>query len=323
MSPVRPNFFIVGAPKSGTTTLYRYLRQHPAVFMPLRKEPHHFATDLYAPRYVYDEAEYLALFEEGRGKKAVGEASVYHLYSKVAAKRIYQFDPDAKVIIMLRNPVDMVHSLHSQRLYSGYEDIEVFEDALAAEEDRMRGQRIPAQGYPIECLLYTQVGMLGQQVSRYLDVFPRGQIQFIEFEQFANDTSLAYERVCAFLGVPGDYEPEWAVHNANKRVRSEGLRKLMKFNPKLNSSVRSLLPFSVRRPIKRALVKANTKYEARPPLREQTRQELQHIFAEDVHLLRTLIDIDLGHWTSGVETHDNQVEADRESEEAANLTLPT
>ena len=113
----KPDFFIVGAPKCGTTALYTYLKQHPEIFMSPQKEPQFFANDVLGDRrHTCTWAEYLSCFAAARGAKRIGEASVAYLGSPCAPKQIKMFNPAAKIIIMLRNPVDMMHSLHNQRL---------------------------------------------------------------------------------------------------------------------------------------------------------------------------------------------------------------
>lgn len=298
MDPVKPNFFIVGAPKSGTTALYKYLREHPSVFMPDRKEPHYFAPDLPSPRYVHDEASYLSLFEAGRGRARVGEASVYYLYSRESARLIRAFRPDARIIIMVRNPVDMIHSLHSQRLYSGHEDIEDFEEALAAESDRKEGRRIPPNGDPVPCLFYREMGRLSGQLQRYLDVFPREQVHVIVYDDFARDTAGAYRKVCEFLGLDASVEPDWVTHNPNKQVRSEWLRTLLKFTPFTKQVARAFLPRSARQAIAKGLVQANTRYEKRIPLRPELRRQLQDEYESEVKELGDLLGRDLSHWVA-------------------------
>jgi len=126
----KPDFFIVGAPKCGTTALYRFLSQHPEIFLPKVKEVHFFGSDLYLPGYVPDTEKYLRLFANARDETRVGEASVWYLYSKVSAAEIKHFAPEASILIMLRNPVDMIHSLHSQLQYVGVERIKGFESAF-------------------------------------------------------------------------------------------------------------------------------------------------------------------------------------------------
>src|SRR5437667_5641216 len=102
-----PNFFIVGAPRCGTTALYTYLRQHPDIFLPETKEPHYFNRDMNSGGAIRDHKEYLSLFAGAQGRARVGEASVYYLSSAYAAREISKVCPGAKIIVMLRNPVDV------------------------------------------------------------------------------------------------------------------------------------------------------------------------------------------------------------------------
>ncbi|NJL34400.1 MAG: sulfotransferase domain-containing protein [Chloroflexaceae bacterium] len=134
---MKPDFFIVGAPKCGTTAMTDYLNQHPDVFVPVVKEPDFFGSDLTGRRYTTNLHTYLALFEPGRGKLC-GEGSTAYIISKQAAQEIYNFNPEAKIIIMIRNPVDMLYSLHNQVVYTGDESIHDFALALAAEPNASR-----------------------------------------------------------------------------------------------------------------------------------------------------------------------------------------
>src|SRR5687767_6541194 len=125
----RPNFFIPGAPKCGTSSLHDYLAQHPDVFMSEdMKEPGFFNPDLRVNlvRRAATEQKYLSLFKDAAGKRRVGESSTWYMLSSVAAQLINSFDPASKAILMLRNPVDAMYSLHGQLLWSCNEDITDF-----------------------------------------------------------------------------------------------------------------------------------------------------------------------------------------------------
>ena len=135
----KPNFFIVGAPKCGTTAMKYYLRQHPDVFMARPVEINNFIRDVdIGPKQT--EEWYLRHFEEAGAARIIGEKSVWHLFSSTAAADIKAFNADARVLIMLRNPVDMIYALHSEFLYGGNDDIREFAQALAAEGDRRQGR---------------------------------------------------------------------------------------------------------------------------------------------------------------------------------------
>ena len=150
-----PNLFIVGAPKSGTTFLYYYLKQHPDIYFPNFKEPHFFGSDLIRRNGAYNLSldEYQDLFKTD--KKIIGEASTFYIFSKDAPEEIYNFNPKAKIIIMLRDLVDLVHSLHSQFVFSGDEVIEDFTQALELEDSRLSGNSIPNQTTVVNKLFYT------------------------------------------------------------------------------------------------------------------------------------------------------------------------
>src|SRR3972149_11450918 len=119
-----PNFFIVGAPKCGTTAMYTYLKQHPEVFMSDLKELHFFGTDHHRINYTpYTKEQYLSFFDGAGDKRRIGEASTSYLYSERAAVEIKEFNPFARIIIMLRNPVDVMYAYHHTNLSGGFEYI--------------------------------------------------------------------------------------------------------------------------------------------------------------------------------------------------------
>jgi hypothetical protein len=293
----RPNFFIVGAAKSGTTALYHYLKQHPDIFMSEVKEPHFFGTDLVRPLSIRDEREYLSLFSKAGNAKRVGEASAGYLLSNRAALEIKEFCPSARIIIMLRNPVDMIYSGHSELVYGGVEDILDFEAALNAEEDRKRGLRVPvASHFPVEAFLYREVGRYSDKVKRYLDVFGREGVLIIIFDDFISDTPRVYRETCEFLGVSSQFEPRFEIINPNKIARSKTLGNFLN-NPSLRRLARASLPFPARRAIARSLIRLNTRYERRPPMPLELRRRLQAEFAPEVERLSRLLGCDLTYWS--------------------------
>jgi len=181
-SGMRPNFFIVGAPKCGTTAFYEYLRLHPEIFMSVPKEPHYFGSDLLRKRARPTLSQYLSCFEGAELKKRVGEASVFYLYSSRAAAEIKEFCPEARIIIMLRNPVEMLYSLHSELLFTMYEDIVDFEAALEAEADRKLGLRVPRGARHVNYLFYRDIGRFSSQVQRYFDAFGRANAHLVVYD---------------------------------------------------------------------------------------------------------------------------------------------
>jgi hypothetical protein len=294
-----PDFFIVGAAKCGTTSLYRYLGRHPEVFMPSTKWINYFNVDLASSANCACWDDYLTHFADAGDARRVGEASESSLYSKRAAAGIRDACPGADIIIMLRNPVDVLHSLHSQLLFSGVEDIEDFAEALAAEPDRKRGERLPpVTHHPQEWLLYREAAQFAEQVERYLDVFGRDRVQVILFDDFRNDTAGVYADTLRFLGVDPGFQPDFDVHNANAAVRNRRLDGFMRRPPEsVRRLVRAVLPATgLRRGIAGRLRRLNTTETPRPALDPALRAELQRELAPDIERLAELIGRDLGHW---------------------------
>lgn len=298
-----PNFFIVGAPKCGTTALYQYLRAHPAIFMPDHKEPHHFARDFTAPRYAAcrDRASYLALFDAAGDVPRLGEASVYYLYSTQAAAAIHDFAPNARIIIMLRRPDEMLYSYHAEQVYGGEEDLADFADALAAEADRKQGRRVPPRMTgQREFLYYRELACYSPQVERYLDTFGRAAVRVILFEDFKADTPRVYRETLEFLGVDPDFVPDFRVFNPGKRVRLRLLHDFVQTPPKrgiwLRTAIRRALPLAWRTRAARLLRGLNARVTARPALDVALRADLQAEFAPDIERLGALLGRDLSHW---------------------------
>jgi hypothetical protein len=296
MAVPRPNFFIVGAPRCGTTAMYEYLRQHPDIFMPYRKEPVYFGVDLSKRLPYLDEEGYLKLFSGGRGKRRVGEATVWYLYSQTAASEIKAFSPDAKIIIMLRDPVEMIHSLHSHWLFTSNENIADFGEALDAEPERSRGARIPATAWRPEGLQYRAVGRYAAQVKRFLDTFGSSAVKIILYDDFEAEPARVYRETLAFLEVDPDFQPDFPIVNRNKGVRSVPLQRLT--HSRAFVGLMSRLPGPVFHAIRRLLVRINIRYQPRPSLDPSLRARLAAEFAEDVAQLSTLIGRDLSAWSA-------------------------
>ena len=193
-----PNFFIVGAPKCGTTALHAYLAQHPDVFMSDPKEPHFFGSDLEF-RYRRSDAQYPVLLRGwGRRRRIGGEASVWYPYSECAADEIGEALPDARIIVMLRDPVEMIPSLHSQFVYNGHEDLGLGH-ALAAEQERAAGRR-PPPGPTSRAACSTGAWRYAPQLARYLDRFGRERVHVIVYDDLRADLPGEYRRLLEFPG---------------------------------------------------------------------------------------------------------------------------
>ncbi|MCY3917352.1 MAG: sulfotransferase [Chloroflexi bacterium] len=305
----KPNFFIVGAPKCGTTSLHEYLQRHPDVFMPFFKEPHFFGSDLEGSRFHQFRGKpdrYLKLFRDARGEKRIGESSPWYLASKNAAQEIHAYDPAAKIIIMLRNPIDMMYSMWSQFRYSGNEQIESFEEALSAEADRRAGRRIRRAAHCITGLYYREMARFNEQAPRYIERFGRENVMVIIFDDFRSDTPAAFRGVLDFLDLDTSYSMTFDIRNPNKEVRLEWLQKLivdsgfslMLLKDRLTylATTHSLVPQSFRTRAVKGMIAVYTKYENRSPLTTDFRRRLARELEGDIDALSALLDRDLSHW---------------------------
>lgn len=218
-----PDFFICGAARSGTTSLWNYLRQHPDIYMPsdfAQKEPSYF-SELYGLR---DRHAYLRLFKNSRPDQLLGEASTSYLTSPDSAERIHREVPSARFIILLRNPVDRAYSLYKWMRENGYEPITTFEEALREEgtsrlgpprfERSHRPEFVRTNGQYYYNYLYFHSGLYHDQVKRYVDLFGREQVMVWVFEEFVADTRAHLRRGFEFLGVDKEFDSEIEVHNA-------------------------------------------------------------------------------------------------------------
>ena len=213
-----PNFFVVGASRAGTTSLWHYLKQHPNVFMPdepLKKEPSHFCdlTPLWAQKY-RDVGPYLALFDNAADEQAIGESSTTYLPSPESASRIRERYPDAKIIIMLRNPADRAYSLYTLLCELGFEWITPFERALAHEEVRFQSEEFKHDNpFWFYAYLYFRSGLYAEQLERYLTAFPAERVKIVLFESLKRRPVETTQEVYGFLGVDPEFRPTIAVHN--------------------------------------------------------------------------------------------------------------
>lgn len=280
----KPDFFIVGAIRSGTTAMKEYLQEHPEVFMPpINLEPRFFGSDLPGPRRFRDERAYLSLFSWAGNEKRVGEKSTHYLYSLRAASEIKAFQPTARIIIMLRNPVDAIYSLHGLQLYYGLESIADFEAALEAEDGGGFNYR--------DKLTYTR------QVRRFFETFGPEKVHVITFDDFIGDTAGVYRDTLRFLDVSPRYQPVFRKVNASRRARSRAVGRLLSDPPQalLKFALRAL-PYGVLHRVVQGAAHLNRDYEPLPPLGADLRRKLQAEFLPEVEQLSELLGRDLTHW---------------------------
>ena len=204
-----PDFFIVGHPKCGTTALYEMLSAHPQVYMPERKEPRYFASDLPSPYQplrsglpgeTYE--DYLSLFKEARPDQMVGEGSTAYIWSRTAAGLIAAAQPKARIIAIMREPASFLHSLHLQLLQHKSEEVQSLRKALELEEERRQGRRLTEvnASWP-QVLMYADRVRYVEQLRRFDEVFPPEQVLVLIYDDFRSDNDGTVRRVQRFLGI--------------------------------------------------------------------------------------------------------------------------
>jgi len=271
--------------------------QHPEVFMAKPWEIHYFGRDLdYWWWEKMTEDDYLRLFSEAADEKRIGDRSCSYLVSARAAEEIKAFAPDARIIINLRNPIEMLHALHRQLFYNGVEFIEDFEEALANEEDRVPHHETPRPGASLfNGRDYMEMTNYATQVQRYFDIFGRENVHIIIFDDFKKDSAAAYRAVVRFLEIDESFEPEFEIVNSSKRLRSQ---KMMHPPILARRFARSLMPKPLRKIIKKNMDRINVVHEARKPLNPELLRRLRTRCAPQIEQLGNMIDRDLSHWTA-------------------------
>lgn len=293
----RPNFFVIGAPKCGTTSLADWLRQNPQVFVSTPKEPCYFSPDISLDKYHTLDAYERLFLDAGEEHVAIGEASPSYLRSKVAVPKILQYQPQARFIVMLRSPIELAISDHGQLVYTFNEDIEDFETAWRAQEDRRNGNRIPKRCLHPGSLLYGEANRLGEQLERLYSIVSRERVHVIFLEDMKNDPARVYRRVAEFLGVNARHHLDFVPSNQRKthriRLPARILRNLSDLRRSLGIPPTGLLrvPYQVEQKINR--MRAVT-----PHINEALRNEMLAYFEDDIRKLERLTGRQLGHWLS-------------------------
>ena len=295
-----PGFIVLGAARSGTTALHRFLRQHPGIFMCRNKEPNFFAFEGQALDYRGPGAEfvnnsvasleaYRALFADAPEGAAIGEASPLYLYSPQAASRIRSLVPDARLIAILRNPIEQVYSHY---LYARKEMIEPEADFVRALD--AQAERRAAHWQPL--FQYIDFARYNVQLRRYYQHFSRAQLKLFLYEDFAADPLRVTREIFRFIGVDDTFAPDVSERSNEGGIPRSALLQAVVMRPNVASKlVGALLPEGARRRIRDAISRANVKRdEMSPEARERLRRELR----SDILDLQELIGRDLSPWVA-------------------------
>lgn len=287
-----PDFFIIGAPKSGTTALSTYLMQHPDIGFSVPKEPHYFNDD-FSTRYTYSLGEYMKCFgPTSADKPSVGEGSVFYLRSRTAVPNILKYAPDAKFIVMLRNPVEAVYSWHWQAIYSFGENILDFEQAWLAQRERAQGRRIPRYNRLHEALEYGPLFTYGEQLERLYRAVPEHRVRVILFDDLQKDPSSTYKQTLEFLNVRELELPRYDVINSSKKNRYQTFETISNGLGAVKRALGIKRGFGALKRLK----KWNTRYQQRPPLSASFKSTLRAYYHDDVLKTSSIIHRNLDEW---------------------------
>lgn len=289
------DFFVIGVARGGTTSLYNYLQQHPEVFLPSVKECNYFSEVESLDKEVYLDPEagkdyhmkiiqsnviYDGLFLEAKTHQKKGEVSPSYLWDQSTAKRIYDYNKDAKIIATLRNPIERAYSHYLMHYHTGYDKDASFEASLNSERKRIWGGGN----------MYLEMGLYYSQLKAYFDLFNRDQIKVIVTEEWTRNSAQSMDQIFNFLGVAsydGDLTRE--TFNASKQIKNKGLLDVLR-SEKIKKSLSKILPEKTREKIKEQLF---YKEASKQEIDSETYNRLKDYFKEDIKQTETLIGMEL------------------------------
>jgi hypothetical protein len=293
-----PDFLIVGASRAGTTALYALLSRHPQIFMTPAKETNFFACEgltlaVQGPGAEFINSsitrleDYRAQFAGARAGQIRGEACPLYLQDPRAPGRILHHVPEVRLIAVLRNPIEQAFSHFLFARHHAIEPIADFTLALGREDERLAAGWQPLFGY-------SRFPRYGEQLARYLALFPRERLLVLDYEDWAADNAAALATICRFIGAdPGFRFPAASGVNAAAAPRLEVLQRLL-MRPNPVTAAGRLLPVALRRRLRDALARGNA--GGRQEMPGAARAILKARLADDVARLSALLGRDYSGW---------------------------
>lgn len=301
LAEMPPCVFVAGAPRCGTTAISKALSRNPLISFSKPKETHF----LLAPPDGLSDDELRGLYlmryhpNLSADHRVVGDGSVSYLYTPEAIERALHFDPRAKFIVMVRDPVAMLESYHSRLLFMLDEDVTDFARAWALQERRAAGVDIPKRCRDPRLLMYGEAARHGAHVQRLYEIAGRERSLVIVFDDWASQPRQVYQGVLQFLGVEDDGQADFSSKRESAGFRFRFLQSVVMNPPpwllrlvELSDTKRLERLKALRKRIK----SFNKKASARPRFSEEMRAVIRAHYADDVALLSSLLDRDLSHW---------------------------
>lgn len=302
-----PDFFVVGAPRCGTTALSRYLARNPQICFSRPKEPHYFTRTAYIPDSDELNKDYLHRYfwHRNPNHRMLGEGSVSYLYAPGAIERILHFNPQARFIVQVRNPLNMLPSYHLRMQFLLQEDEKDFSKAWALQAIRKRGKNLPKHCLDPRILLYGEVASFGAQVQRLFELAGRDKTLVIVFDDFTSDTLGVYRRTLEFLGIDYDGQTDFERRFESQMYRYRWLQLMLFVPAKSNGKFVETLQQKARKynedgSRKKDFIKRITRFNMVPtsplPLAPQMKDILCEALRPDIQRLSNLLNRDLSHW---------------------------
>ena len=297
-----PNFLFIGTGKAGSTSLYYYLKQHPEVYMSPIKETNFFSYEGGRPDFcgpgdrksdahhntIISIEDYIKNFQGANGEKAIGEVSPSYLYIPQAPSRIKKYIPEAKLIVILRNPIDRAYSNFSGLTKVGREPNADFLQAVKEEDLRIAENWAPTWHYINNGFYYVQL-------KRYFDLFDRERFKIYLFEDWISNTIEVLQDIFTFIGVDNSFVPDISKkHNVSGKPKNKLLHKYLTQPNPLKTSFKKVIPDALSQKLGGGLRSYNL--QEIPKLNSDVRYQLIQIYREDILKLQNLIDRNLLNW---------------------------
>lgn len=299
MAELLPNTFLIGAQKAATTSLYHWMSQHPDICAPMSVKDYAFFT---RPEFFKKGPSHLNGFYNGEHhlEKIIIQGSVHYIFFEEALKRIHDFKPKAKFILVLRNPFDRAISAYRYAKKFNYET-ECFEKAIELEKQRLQTSDVRTKS---ECT-YLHHGLYYQQITKFFNYFDKKQLHICFYDDIKLNPKRVIKDIFEFLKVDSSFIPELKKMNKTGRVKNKTFQNIAFGNHPARNFItkkilRNILPEKIRTDLRWKIIKMNTKSaessSQEQQIPETTLKKMELFFANDISKLEELLQKDLSHW---------------------------